>query len=524
MYPGVYARTRPDHPAVIMTGSGATVTYAELDRRSNRLARLLRAAGLGVDDVVAVVAENRAEWADLIWATQRSGLCLAPINRHLSGEDLAAVLADARARAVVTTPQHAAAVREALGALPSVTVRLCLGGGALGFDDYDTAIAGHPGEPLPDELLGSRMMFSSGSTGRPKGIRHPRVDVHPADAPPHLGPYTELLEMDSGTVYLSPAPTYHTAPFRFVFAVQQLGGTVVCQERFDAEGALAAIERYRVTHAQFVPTMLTRLLRLPTAVRERYDLSSLRVAITGAAPCPPELKRRIMDWWGPVLHEIYGASESYGNCHIGPREALERPGSVGRAIAGRIHILDPGDPDGPDLPAGRVGQVWFEGTRPFRYEGDEAKSRSARNARGWSTVGDLGWLDGDGYLYLTGRVDQVIISGGVNVHPQPIENRLAGHPAVADVAVIGVPDDDLGQRVHALVVSAPGVSAGPELGRELLDYVRVKLPGPQCPRSIEFVPELPRGENGKLYKRALERWVSGRSDAVRRAAGAAGSP
>ncbi|NMH98205.1 AMP-binding protein [Pseudonocardia sp. K10HN5] len=487
---------------MIMAGSGVTITYTELDRRSNQLVHALRDAGLTLDDTVAVVAENRLEWAELIWAAQRSGLCLAPVQRHLRADDLAAVLAEAGARAVVTTPVHADAVRAALDQLPGVTVRLCIGG-APGFDDYATTIDPYPDGPVSDERLGSRMMFSSGTTGRPKGIRHPRLDVHPADAPPHLGGYTELFGFDADTVYLSPAPTYHTAPFRFVLAVQQLGGTVVCQESFDPEGALAAIERYRVTHAQFVPTMLTRMVRLPALARASFDLSSLQVAITGAAPCPAELKRQIMEWWGPVLHELYGASESYGNCHIGPRDGIDRPGSVGRALVGRIHILDPDDADGPDLQVGEVGQIWFEGTQPFHYRGDEDKNRMARNDRGWSTVGDLGRTDADGYLYLVGRRDHVIISGGVNVHPQQAEERLAEHPAVADVAVIGVPDDDLGQRVHALVVPSLDAVAGHELGAALLGFARAGLPRPMCPRSIEFVNTLPRGENGKLYKRAL---------------------
>ena len=489
---------------MVLVPSGRTLTYAELDDRSTRLVRVLRAAGLGADSTVVVVAENRLEWSDAIWAVQRSGMCLAPVARGLRGEVLRSVLAESGADAVLTTPQHAEAVRAELPGLPAVRIALCTDGGAPGFEDYDSALRSRPGGTLEDERLGTRMMFSSGTTGRPKGIRHPRPELHPADAPPHLGRYTELFGFGPDTVYLSPAPTYHTAPYRFVLAVQQLGGTVVCQERFDADGVLAAVERYGVTHAQFVPTMLTRMLDLPARVRDRYDLSSLRVAITGAAACPPELKDRVHDWWGPVLHELYGASESYGNCHIGPAEARERRGSVGRALAGTLHVLDPDDPEGPELPAGVVGQVWFEGTTPFRYEGDADKSRAATNRRGWATVGDLGRLDADGYLYLAGRRDHVIISGGVNVHPQPVEDRLCGHPAVADVAVVGVPDADLGRRVHALVVPARGARPGPALADELLAHVRAHLPGPSTPRTVEFVDRLPRGENGKLYKREID--------------------
>jgi long-chain acyl-CoA synthetase len=493
---------------MVMVPSEEILTHGELDRRSTRLAHALRAAGLRADDTVAVIAENRLEWAEIIWATQRSGLCVAPVNRHLTGGVLAGVLAEADTRAVITTARHAAAVGAVLDDVHSATVRLCIGG-AEGFDDYDAALTRQPAEPLADERLGSRMMFSSGTTGRPKGIRHPRVDVHPADAPPHLGRYTDLFGFTPDTVYLSPAPTYHTAPFRFVLAILQLGGTVVCQESFDAEGVLAGIERHRVTHAQFVPTMLTRLLRLPAEVRSSYDVRSLQVAITGAAPCPADLKRDVMEWWGPVLHELYGASESYGNCHIGPREALQRPGSVGRALTGRIHVLDPADPDGPDQPVGTVGQVWFEGTASFAYQGDDTKSSAARNSRGWTTVGDLGRVDRDGYLYLAGRLDHVIISGGVNVHPQLVEDRLAGHPSVADVAVIGVPDDDLGQRVHAVVVPADGLEPTEDLREALLTYAATGVPWPSRPRSLQFADALPRGENGKLYKSALTNSCSG---------------
>jgi long-chain acyl-CoA synthetase len=424
------------------------------------------------------------------------------VQRHLTGALLHGVFADTGARAIITTTRHAAAVRDALGSGFADALRLCIGG-APGFHDYSGTLAGQPAHQLPDEVLGSRMMFSSGTTGRPKGIRHPRLDVHPADAPLHLGRFTDLLGFAADTVYLSPAPTYHTSPFRSVIAVQQVGGTVVCQEYFDPEAALSAIERYRVTHAQFVPTMLTRMLQLPSAVRSRYDTSSLQVAITGAAPCPPDLKRRIMAWWGPVLHELYGASESYGNCHIGPQDALARPGSVGRALAGQIHILSVDSPDSADLPVGEVGQIWFAGTPKFSYLGDTEKNQAARNARGWSTVGDLGRLDAEGFLYVVWRRDHVIISGGVNVHPQLVEDRLAEHHAVADVAVVGIADADLGQRVHAIVVAAVRAAEGDEFAEQLLAFAAQGVPGPMRPRSVEFVAGLPRGENGKLYKRQL---------------------
>ncbi|MWA03194.1 AMP-binding protein [Actinomadura sp. LD22] len=510
MYPGRYARSKPDHPAMIMGESGARMTYAELDRRSVQLARWFDAQGLAADATVAVICENRVEWAEMIWAVTRSGRCCAPVNRNLGPAETAEVLRAAGASAALISRSRADALGETLGGVPGLRRTLVIDGDGGGARDaaggYQAEVAAMPADPLPRERLGGRMMFSSGTTGTPKGIRHAGADVHPDEAPPHLGGYTDLFALDGDTVYLSPAPIYHTAPFRFVLAVTQLGGTVVCLERFDAVRALEAIEKYRVTHAQFVPTMLRRLVRLPDEVKRRYDLSSLRVAITGAATCPPELKLQIMDWWGPVLHELYGASESYGNCHIGPAEMARRPASVGRALRGTIHITGE---DGAELAAGRVGTVWFEGTQRFEYRGDAAKTRDSVHPRGWRTVGDMGYLDEDGYLYITGRRDHMIISGGVNIQPQEAEDVLAGHPGVEDAAVIGVPDDEYGAVVKAVVVAAGDAAPREELAAELIGYCRDRLAHYKCPRSVDFVDSLPRGENGKLYKnRLLERYVS----------------
>lgn len=499
MYPRRHAVERPEHPAMVLAGSAAAIGYRELDERSTRLVGVLREAGLGVDDTVAVLCENRLEWAELVWATQRSGMYVAPISPGLPAGVLTPLLVECGAGAVITSSGYAAEVGKALRALPSVRLRLALGG-ACGYLDYERALAAASARPLDDERLGSRMMVTSGTTGRPKAIRQPRTDVHPSAAGPQLGRYTELFELDSDTVYLSPSPSYHVAPLRFLLAVQQLGGTVVVMERFDARAALAAIERYRVTHAQFVPTMLHRMVGLPERVRHDHDLSSLRLAITGAAPCSPGLKRRVADWWGPVLHELYGTSESYGSCHIGPADGLARPGSVGRAVFGRIHVTDE---SGRELPVGRTGQIWFEGSPDFRYLGDEAKSAAARNDRGWTTVGDLGSVDDDGYLYLAGRRDDVIICGGVNVHPAFAERELADHAKVADVCVIGVPDDDLGEVASAVVVPAPGVPPDEQTARELLEHCVARIGRPNSPRTVRFATELPRVETGKLDRKAL---------------------
>jgi fatty-acyl-CoA synthase len=355
---------------------------------------------------------------------------------------------------------------------------------------YEARLAQHTDStPLEDEILGGRVMFSSGTTGTPKAIRHKAGPLHPRDAPLHLGEYTTLFGFDNSCVYLSPAPTYHTSPFRFVFALTQLGATVVCMERFDAALALKAMHRHQVTHAQFVPTMLLRMDRLPDAVKNEADLSRLRAVLTGAAPCMAELKERLSSWWGPVIHELYGASEGYGNTYIGPLDATHRRGSVGKALRGRIHITDS---DGHELPHGHDGVIWFEGGTQ-RTPGDTE----------WRTVGDIGHLDSDGYLYLAGRANQIIICGGVNIHPLEIENLLALHPAVSDVAVAGAPDDEYGEIVSAYVV-AEDPAADPEaLKQDLFRYCRDRLAHFKCPRTISVVEQLPRGDNGKMYKRLL---------------------
>ena len=507
MYPREYAARWPGKPAMIMAETGRTVTYRELDERSSQLAWLLDRRGIGRDATVAVIAGNVAEWAEVIWGANRSGRYIAPVNWHVSPQEMAELLTGCQAAVVVTTAAALPTVRAALPGAPGVRLGLVIAAGATGdselppgFESYQAALEGQPTTPVVDERLGGRVMFSSGTTGQPKVIRHDGPGVHPAQAAPHLGRYTELFSLDSDTVYLSPAPTYHTSPYRFVFAVLQLGGTVVCLERFDPAAALAAIGGYSATHAQFVPTMFVRMLRLPEQVRREASLGTLKVAITGAARCSAELKQQVMDWWGPVVYELYGASESYGNCAIGPADALTHPGSVGQALVGTIHITGE---DGHELPAGQQGQVWFEGTSSFSYTGQAGLTSQVRNAAGWLTVGDLGWVDEDGYLYLAGRKSDVIVSGGVNIHPQRAEEVLSLHPAVADVGVIGVPDEEFGESMKAFVLLSPGHDAGQATADELLEYCRARLPHFQCPKTVGFVGSLPRGENGKLYKRVL---------------------
>jgi long-chain acyl-CoA synthetase len=501
------ARLQPDAPAVIMGTSGETVSYAQLDERSNRLAQLLRSRGLRHGDHIAVIMENNARYLEVTWAAQRSGLYYTAINSHLRAGEVQYIVDDCGATALVTSP----AMVEAVAALDlsRVPTRLCVGAGLPGFERYDEAVAAQPTGPVADEAEGREMLYSSGTTGKPKGVRKAIPLTPPGDptalpvilarnlAPRGLGP---------GSVYLSPAPLYHSAPLVWSMSVQRLGAAVVVMEHFDPEECLALIERYRVTHAQFVPTMFVRLLKLPEEVRRRYDVSSLQFAVHAAAPCPVPVKRQMLDWWGPIIHEYYAGTEDIGSTAITPDEWLAHPGSVGRPLE-ECHIVGP---EGEELPPGQAGTVYFAGGRPFEYHNDPDKTASITDGRGWRTLGDVGYLDEDGYLYLTDRAAHMIISGGVNIYPQEAENVLSSHAAVADVAVIGVPDAEMGEKVKAVVQTVPGMTEGPELEDELLRYCRAELASYKCPKTVDFVEELPRDPNGKLYKRVLkERYWAG---------------
>jgi acyl-CoA synthetase (AMP-forming)/AMP-acid ligase II len=515
MYVGTHARKRPDHPALIMAGSGETVSYRELDERSNRLAQLLRARGLRRGDHIAIFTENHPVFFDAMWAAYRSGLYWTPINSHLTPDEAAYIASDCGARAIVTTTTLAEPAAALVERAP-IEIRLMADTGgpmAKGYEPYASAVAAFPSTPIPDESEGWQMMYSSGTTGRPKGILPPLPDLRPGDPHPLCDASRNLFGFGEDTIYLSPAPLHHAAPSVTCSIVQRWGGTAVCMERFDAEQCLAYIERYRITHAQFVPTMFVRMLKLPEEVRRRYDLSSLRIAQHAAAPCPVDVKRQMLEWWGPIIYEYYSGSENSGGTSITPQEWLAHPGSVGRVMSGKIHILDD---EGRELPPGEAGTVWFENQNPrFVYHNDPEKTAQTYNERGWSTLGDIGYLDEEGYLYLTDRKAFMIIAGGANIYPQEAENVLIGHPKVMDVAVIGVPDPDMGEAVKAVVQPVDWADAGPALEAELLEYVRARLAHYKCPRSIDFDPALPRLENGKLYKRRIkDRYWGGRTSRI----------
>jgi acyl-CoA synthetase (AMP-forming)/AMP-acid ligase II len=512
MTPGWHARQAPGAPAIIMGTSGEMATYAELEDRSARLARALRDRGLTGGSQLAILMENNRAYLEVAWAAQRSGLHYTPVNSHLRPAEVQYILDDCGAAALVSS----AAMADVVAGLDlsRAGVRISADGGLPGFECYQDVLAAQPAGPLADEREGREMLYSSGTTGRPKGVRKQLPGTEfgdPASAPVQIARGIGALCGGSGAVYLSPAPLYHSAPLVYCMSMHRLGATVVVMERFDPAQCLELIERHRVTAAQFVPTMFIRMLRLPAAERERCDLSSLRIAMHGAAPCPVPVKRQMLDWWGPVIHEYYAGTEDIGNTYISPAEWLAHPGSVGRPRQ-ECHILSP---DGAELPPGEAGLVYFAGGRPFSYHNDPARTAAITSASGWRTLGDIGYLDSGGYLYLTDRHAHMIISGGVNIYPQETENVLAGHPAVADVAVIGVPDHEMGESVKAVVQAVDPAAAGPALAAELMQYCRRELAAFKCPRSVDFTAQLPRDPNGKLYKRLLrERYWQGHGSLV----------
>lgn len=512
MHPGIHAENQPDKVAYVMAGSGETVTYRQLDERSNQLAQVLFERGLRFGQTIAICMENNVHYLVATWAAQRSGLYYTCVSSRLTAGEAEYILNDSDAQALITSVDRCDLADELRDRIPNVHTRLMIGGTIDGFESYSEAMAAAPAEPLADQLEGADMLYSSGTTGRPKGVKAP-LGRRPLGENPN--PVIFLAQMLYGftgdSVYLSPAPLYHAAPLRFVMSALRLGSTVVVMEHFDPVELLRSIERFRVTHTQVVPTMFVRMLKLPEEERSSVDVSTLETVIHAAAPCPIPVKEQMIEWWGPVIHEYYAGTEGNGFVACNSAEWLAHRGTVGKALAGVIHICND---DGVELPHHEAGTIYFEGATNFEYHNDPEKTRGSRHPDhdDWSTLGDIGYLDDDGFLFLTDRKANMIISGGVNIYPQEAENVLTMHPKVMDVAVFGIPNEDFGEEVKAVVQPVSIDDAGPELERELLAFAREHLAPFKVPRSIDFELELPRHPTGKLYKRILrDRYWQGHS-------------
>ncbi len=502
MHPSVHALAQPDKAAVIEAETGRVISFGELDAASNRFAHLLRSHGFRHGDVIALMLDNMPEYFGIAWGAQRAGLHYVCISTRLTPAEVNYILADSGAGLLLVSESGAALAGQIEFAGHRYTMDVAL----EGWTPIEPALAAQLATPIADERAGTDMLYSSGTTGRPKGVKLPLPEDPAIAAPNVLVMVATAFGIRPDSIYLTPAPLYHAAPLRWSMTVQRLGGTIVLMRHFDAEATLAAIERYRITAGQFVPTHFIRMLKLPLDVRARYDHSTMQCAIHAAAPCPVPVKQAMIDWWGPVIWEYYAGSEGNGITMITSDQWLSHQGSVGKAISGILHICDD---DGNDLPPRAEGLVYFEGGNPFSYHNDPAKTAESHNQHGWSTLGDIGWMDEEGFLYLTDRKSFMIISGGVNIYPQEIENHLVGHPKVADVAVIGAPHPDMGEQVVAIVQPMTMADAGDALAVELDAWCRRELSGVKIPRRIDFREELPRHPTGKLYKRLLrdEYWA-----------------
>jgi long-chain acyl-CoA synthetase len=515
MYIGAHALARPDRPAFIMATSGEVVSYGELEARSNRLAHLLRALGLRRLDHIAIFMENQSRFLEGCVAGHRAGLYYTCVNSFLTAGELAYILDNSQSQVLITSAAKREVALAALAQAPRVKLVLIVDGPGESerVRHLDEATAGFPSTPIADEELGASMLYSSGTTGRPKGVLRPLPDQPPSQDLPLMAFLTKLWRFRADQVYLSPAPLYHSAPLAGVGGTLAMGGTAVIMEHFDAEQFLAQVESRKVTHTQLVPTMFSRMLKLPEATRRRYDLSSLQVAIHAAAPCPIPVKEQMIAWWGPIILEYYGATEGMGFTFCDSAEWLAHKGTVGKTLFGELHILDP---DMREVPTGETGKLWFKTASPFVYFDDPEKSREATSPDGtMTTVGDIGHVDAEGYVYLTDRAAFMIISGGVNIYPQECENLLVTHPKVFDAAVFGVPNDELGEEVKAVVQLMPGHAPGEAMAAELIAFCRENLAHPKCPRTIDFEAQLPRLPTGKLYKKPLrEKYWAGHQSRI----------
>ncbi|MGI9295143.1 MAG: acyl-CoA synthetase [Pseudomonadales bacterium] len=494
------AATHPNKPAIIMANSGEVITYQTLDERSNQGAQLLRSLGIQAGDHIGFMIENTRQFMEIVQAALRSGIIFTPISTHLKKEEARYILENCNARLFIASTKLAAVAEELVGDMSNIEHFYMVNGRRPGFESWDEAVALQPTEPIVDQSVGTPMLYSSGTTGQPKGVLAMSDITDINELHPNLAAFAAAFGFNEATRYLSPAPLYHAAPLHYNNLILAMQGTTIIMEKFDPERALQLVEEHKVTHSQWVPIMFVRMLKLPPEQRNKYDCSSMQVAIHAAAPCPIEIKERMIDWWGPVILEYYSGSEGAGMTIIDSANALTHKGSVGPAVVGELHIIDE---EGNELPAGEVGVVYFGNGSKFEYHGEPEKTAGAYNEKGWSTLGDVGYVDEEGFLYLTDRKNFMIISGGVNIYPQEIENLLVTHEKLADVAVFGIPHEEFGEEVKAVVQPLDWADATDDFAEELLAWCKERLSSIKVPRSIDFMRQLPRMENGKLYKRHL---------------------
>ena len=513
-HPSHMAAENPNKPAYTMAESGEIITYGMLEKRSNQTAQLFRQMGLKHGDGIALFMLNSPRFLEICWGAQRSGLRFTAISTRLTADEVAYIVGDCGAKSLFVSAGLSETAAALPAKMPKVKRFFSTDGALKGYESYEQVRETLPETPIADQSPGVDMLYSSGTTGRPKGVKRAMPEGAFDDPYPNSGLLSLLYEMDEHSIYLSPAPLYHAAPLVFTMSAQRLGASCVVMEHFDPEASLRFIERYKVSHSQWVPTMFVRMLKMPAEARERHDLSSLRCAIHAAAPCPIEIKRQMIDWWGQIIHEYYAGTEGNGFCVINSEEWLKHPGSVGKAVLGIPHICDE---EGNELPVGEEGVIYFESEIVFEYHQSPEKTKESRHPvhGDWTTLGDVGRLDEDGYLYLTDRKSFMIISGGVNIYPQETENILITHPKVQDVAVFGVPNEEFGEEVKAVVEPMDWSEAGEALAEELMAYARERLSPIKCPRSVDFEKVLPRHPTGKLYKRLLrDKYWTGRESRI----------
>lgn len=513
-HPRAWAQTQPDKSALIIADTGESISYAQLVDRADRGAQLIQGLGIGEGDTIALFLENHVRYAELIWAAKNSGVTYVCISSQSSVEDAAYIVENSDAKLLISSRRLSSVARPVAQRCGQGLAYLMLDGAEAPFQSYETLLSEQAPLPLSGRRRGPSMLYSSGTTGRPKGVRVTLPEEPPETPPRRFAMLVNQYGFNADTVLLAPGPLYHAGPGRYMVTVLRAGGTVIGFQRFEPDASLRAIEQYRVTHGLFVPTMFIRMLKLDAAVRAKYDLSSLRCAVHLGAPCPQAVKEQMIEWLGPIVEELYGGTEATGHTFINSAEWLSHRGSVGRPAPGcRIRIVDA---QGREVPVGTPGLVTMNNGHRFEYHKDPDKTRAAIDAEGWSSLGDIGYVDAEGYLYLTDRQSHMIISGGVNIYPQEAENLLIAHPAVADVAVIGVPHAEFGEEVKAVVQPKIYPVPNPEaLAAELISHCRWKLSPIKCPRSVDFVEELPRSEAGKLLKRLVkERYWTGRNSLI----------